>query len=163
MHSNPKISTTYSLIYTLHKQASKLLLPFWWVHGPFELTNSKLKRYFKLQINFSKALAFGLILCQLVGKFWFIRNDLDFKIYHEYLQSRASKFLSLSSSTSSSVMVSHFWLLSRYSCSYLGSRIHEFYNPIMSHKISMAWGLLAFDNTKRCVLNKAHYIYCVLM
>ena len=53
-------------------------------------------------------------------------------IKHEYLRSRSSKCLSLSSTSPSPVVsqimhITPLWL-SRYSCLYLGSRIHEFLN-----------------------------------
>ena len=56
------------------------------------------------------------------------------KVKHEYLRSRASRCLSLSSSfSSSSVTVSQFLPLSRYSCLYLGSCIQEFLSWIVLH------------------------------
>ena len=45
---------------------------------------------------------------------------------HEYLRSPASTCLSLSSFPSSPVTVIQLWILSRYSCLHLGSRIQEF-------------------------------------
>ena len=52
---------------------------------------------------------------------------------HWYLRSRASKCLSLSSASSIWWLLTQILTLSRYSCLYLGSRIHEFWK-------NLSWG-----------------------
>ena len=73
-----------------------------------------------------------------------------FHFKHEYLRSRASRYLSLSSSFSS-VTVSQLWTLSRYSCLYLGSRIQDFF-------FAIEFKIFCVENISKLLVSIFHYL-----
>ena len=88
--------------------------------GPIWAKSSNIKGWNANQTTLKNSL---VSKCEVSNeRVWIFRN-----VKHEYLRSRAYICLSLSSpfppSSSSPVMVSQLWPLSRYSCCYLGSWI----------------------------------------